>query len=495
MVKSNLTFWILAIALFLATRLINLTIIPIFTDEAIYTYWAQVALHDPANRFISLEDGKQPLFIWLAAITQKFISDPLVATRLVSFFSGFAATIGIYLLTRNLFNVRVAKLASLLYIILPFTLLYDRMALFDSLLTMLGIYAVLFTVKLAKDPRLDNSILAGFAIGLSMITKSSGSFFLYLMPFSLLLFNFKDKLYRANLIKLAGLALISLVISQIIYNSLRLSPLFYIISRKNLEFIRPLAEVIKNPFIFAGSNLTTLTGWIITYLGPLLFIIFVSSLLLGLAKKNPKIIYLGVLTSAPFFAEVIFSKVLYPRFVLFYFPYIIILIAQLVDLLIGEFTKFKKAIVVFFAVAVVMPAASSIKLITEPTSANIPLSDSGQYLNDWPAGGGVVEVVKFIKSQNQNQQIYVGTEGTFGLLPFALQIYFFGQNNVHIIGFWPVDENKLPVQITEAAKNNPTYFVFNENQKDITNSRLRLIDKFQKGIGNSYMRLYQITPQ
>lgn len=492
---SNLIFWALVFISYFATRLINLTIIPIFTDEAIYTYWAQVALNDPANRFISLEDGKQPLFIWLAAIAQIFISDPLVATRLVSVFSGFAATIGIYLLTRNLFNVRAAKLASLLYIILPFTLLYDRMALFDSLLTMLGIYAVLFTVKLAKDPRLDNSILAGFTIGLSMITKSSGSFFLYLMPFSLLLFNFKDKSYRANLIKLAGLALISLVISQIIYNSLRLSPLFYIISQKNSAFIRSTSEVIKDPFLYAISNLVTLTGWIINYLGPLLFIIFAASILYGTVKKNLKAIYLSVLILAPFFAEVIFNKVLYPRFILFYFPYMIILIAQFTEELTNVFAKYRRVVIVLFAIATAIPAANSAKLLTDPTSAKIPSSDTGQYLNDWPAGYGVRQVVDFIKSEDQNKQIYVGTEGTFGLLPFALQIYFFGQNNVHVIGFWPVDENKLPVQITEAAKNNPTYFVFNENQKDITNSRLRLIDEFQKGIGNSYMRLYQITPQ
>src|SRR3989338_640326 len=222
----DIPFWLIVTPIYFLTRLVNLKIIPIFTDEAIYTYWAQVALHDPIHRFISLEDGKQPLFIWVAAIFQKFIADPLVATRLVSVVAGFFSTVGIYLLAKNIFNDKVAKIASILYIILPLTLLYDRMALFDSLLTMFGIYAILFSVKLAKNPRLDWAMLSGIAIGAAMITKSSGVFFLYLLPASLLL--------KVKLVKWLHFALVVFVISQLIANSLRLSPLFYIIARKNL---------------------------------------------------------------------------------------------------------------------------------------------------------------------------------------------------------------------------------------------------------------------
>src|SRR3990172_229170 len=163
---QSLILWSSFSVLYFATRIINLKIVPIFTDEAIYTYWAQVALHDPANRFSSLEDGKQPLFIWIAAIFQKFISDPLIATRIVSVFAGFGSLVGIYLLSKVLFNAKVAKLSSFLYIVLPFTMLYDRMALFDSLLTMFGIWSIFLSVKMVEESRLDWAILNGFAIGL-----------------------------------------------------------------------------------------------------------------------------------------------------------------------------------------------------------------------------------------------------------------------------------------------------------------------------------------
>lgn len=492
--KTILVWLVLTISYFIS-RLINLKIIPIFTDEAIYTYWAQVALHDPANRFISLEDGKQPLFIWLAAVAQRFVNDPLIASRLISVLSGFGSLVGIYLLVKTLFNKKIATLACLLYIIFPFTLLYDRMALFDSLLTMLGIWSIFLAVKMAQSPQIDWALINGSIIGLAMITKSTGIFYLYLLPLSLVLFNFKEKDRNLRLLKWFGFTLVTVFLSQIIYNSLRLSPLFYIIERKNLEFIRPFSEVIASPLLFFYSNINSIVGWVIAYIGLPLFLIFIAVLIYGAVKKNSKIFYLLILILVPFFAEVFFNKVLYPRFVLFYFPYIIILLSWGILSILERFIKYKRYLILLIILSILIPSINSFKLLTNPKTATIAGSDAGQYLNDWPAGYGVEEIVRFIKKESKNQEVYISTEGTFGLLPYAIQIYFFDNNNVRISGFWPVDPNNLPVQILEVAQKNKTYFVFNENQKEIINPQLKFVEKYQKGRGNSFMRLYEVIPQ
>lgn len=485
---------ILAIFYFL-TRLINLDLIPIFTDEAIYAYWAQVALHDPANRFISLEDGKQPLFIWFAAISHKFVADPLIANRLISVLAGFGSLLAIYFLAKELFSKNTARIAALLYIILPFTLLYDKMGLFDSLLTMLGISSIFFSIKLIKDPRLDWALLAGISIGLAMITKSSGVFFLYYLPLSLILFNFKDKNRQTKFFKWLGFVLITGFISQIIYNSLRLSPLFYIIGRKNLEFIRSINEVVKDPFIFFTPNTIAMLDWLTEYLGWPLFIVLIAAAILPIANKNKTAVYLTLLVVFPFAAKVIFNKVLYPRFLLFYFPFVIILIAYFLSTLADRFPKATKFSKVLLILVLISPAYNSWMLLTKPLDAKIPKSDANQYLNDWPAGFGVKEITKLINNEPSDKEVYVATEGTFGLLPYALQIYFFNQKNVHILGFWPVDPDNIPAQVLEVAQNNKTYFVFNENQKEIKNPRLKFIARYQKGRGDSFMRLYEVIPQ
>lgn len=489
-------FLVALVILYFATRLTNLKIIPIFTDEAIYSFWAQVALHDPANRFISLEDGKQPLFIWLAAISQKFVQDPLIAGRLVSVFAGFGSLIGIYLLSKELFDRKTAILASFLYIILPFTLLYDRMALFDSLLTMFGIYTVWLSVKMVKSPRLDTAILNGAAIGFAMITKSSGNFFLYLLPFSLINFRFQQKRFTQLFTKWLGLSLLTVFISLVIYNSLRLSPLFYIIARKNLEFIRSYSEVIANPLEHFLTNINTLIGWIIAYIGLPLFIIFVAGVLYAVVRRNTKLLYLLILVIVPFVSEAIFNKVLYPRFILFYFPYIILIIAHATTSIVNDFKKSRNVLIFVFLSTLLMPGLTSFRLITNPTLAKIPQNDAYQYLNDWPAGFGISEVVDFLKQESRDKDVYVGTEGTFGLLPYALNIYFFNKNNVHIYSYWPVDVDKLPGEFMNFAKNgHKTYFIYYQSQKEITNPNLKLIAKYQQGIGQSFMRFYEVMSE
>ena len=493
--KSNTLILIGLVVFYFITRTVNLKIIPIFTDEAIYSYWAQVALHDPANRFISLEDGKQPLFIWLSAVSQNFIADPLLASRLVSVFAGFGSLIGIYWLSKELFTHKVATLAALLYIILPFTLLHDRLALFDSLLTMLGIWIVFFSQRLAKAPKLDNALLVAATIGAAQITKSSAAFFLYLLPASLIFFDFRGRTKLARFMRWLSFAALVVIFSQLIYNALRLSPLFYIIERKNYEFIKTFSEVLASFPDGLASNFKILVLWLFQYNGPFLIAIAAFVILLGIFKRNWSIIFLSIYSSAPFAAEVIFNKVLFPRFSLFYFPYLIILMSYGL-VAITSFKNRGKILWLFPIISLALPLFSSFRLLTDPPKAQIADVDRGQYLNNWPAGFGVDQIVNFIKDKaGSRQEVYVGTEGTFGLLPYALLIYTYGQSNIHITGFWPVDPNKLPAQILEFSQKYPTYFVFNENQKDIQNPHLKLLEKYQKGQGDSYMRLYQVVNQ
>src|SRR5574341_1123005 len=120
----------LLLGLYLLTRLTNLTQLPVFTDEAIYIRWSQIGSQDANWRFISLTDGKQPLFTWLAMITVRIFSDPLLAGRVVSVIAGFFTMIGVWVLAKEVFQKpRIAYLASALYVLSPFALVYDRMAL------------------------------------------------------------------------------------------------------------------------------------------------------------------------------------------------------------------------------------------------------------------------------------------------------------------------------------------------------------------------------
>lgn len=127
---------------YFAIRLFNLLSLPIFTDEAIYVRWAQIAAGDASWRFISLTDGKQPSFIWFAMVMLKFFEDPLLASRMVSVFAGFFAMIGMFFMGREVFkNTTIGIICAGLYVIYPMAVVYDRMALYDSLVSMFMVWS------------------------------------------------------------------------------------------------------------------------------------------------------------------------------------------------------------------------------------------------------------------------------------------------------------------------------------------------------------------
>src|SRR3989338_5478833 len=185
----------------LISRIINLKGIPIFTDEAIYIRWAQIGLNDPAHRYISLTDGKQPLMTWAMYPFLKLFEDPLIAGRLVSVLGGALSVIGIYILAKTLFDRKAAVFSVILYTISPFSMVYERLALMDSLLAMFGIWCLYLQVLLIKKLKLDVALILGITAGAAFLTKTSSSFFFFFFPFSLLIFAFEKKKKKKKIVK------------------------------------------------------------------------------------------------------------------------------------------------------------------------------------------------------------------------------------------------------------------------------------------------------
>ena len=466
--KKEILAGIGLIALFFATRLLFLSDFPIFTDEAIYVRWAQIASNDAAWRFISLTDGKQPMLIWAGMILIKYFSDPLVAVRLVSVICGFITMIGLFALTYELFKNKFASfLSPLLYIFYPFAVVYDRLALYDSMVSMFAVWAIYFSVLLARKIRLDVALILGFILGGGLLTKSSAIFSIYLLPFALILFDFKNKHWRNNLLKWIALALIAVILSQIFYNALRLSPFFHIIAEKNTIFVYPFGEWINHPFNFLIGNLKGLSGWLFTYLTPSYMLLIAVSLIAY--KKFPKEKILMILYFIlPFLALALFGKVIFPRFIYFMSISLIPLasagLIEVIDFVsnffkkrkINSFIAFSSLVIVFF---LLYPAKVTLDFIFNPARANIADADKRQYISEWPAGGGVRESIEFFKEEAANQRIFIGTEGTFGLMPAGLDIYLGKNPNITTRGYWPIND-EIPEEVLTFAKEIPTYFIF-----------------------------------
>lgn len=506
---TTLLIFLSIFALYFITRLTNIMSLPIFTDEAIYVRWAQIARQDAAWRFISLTDGKQPSFIWIAMNIMRIVDDPLLASRLVSVLAGFGTLIGVILLSLELFkkkrtgsvlnqifghlleSKKVGYIAGFIFVLFPFALVMERMAMYDALVACTMIWALYMEVLLVRYMRLDIALILGIVVGFALLTKTSGFFAIYLLPFSLLLFDFKHAHLKKRLIEWLFYAGTASVIAYAMYSILRLSPFFYIIDEKNGLFVYPLSEWIKHPLEYLYGNFNAIIGWYIKYLTiPFLFFAVFAFFI---RKNLPEKLLLLVWSLAPFVALGIFGKTLYPRFIFFMTVPMIVLGAFAIYNLMERFKNVFISVVVFL-LAVSFMIFADYFIIFKITHAPLPQADLGQYINSWPAGGGVSEMVEFFDNESKKSKIYVATQGTFGSLPTnAMEIYLGDNKNIETRGIYPLP-SELPSDLKEMAQEIPVYYVFNDSEYAPENWPVTLIAKYQKGIGDRHLSVYKVNP-
>jgi 4-amino-4-deoxy-L-arabinose transferase-like glycosyltransferase len=458
--KYKFEFLILAILtlVYFVSRFYSILSLPIFTDEAIYIRWAQIAKQDANWRFISLTDGKQPMFIWLMMISLRLIQDPLLAGRMVSIGAGFFTLIGMYFLGREIFKInKIGLVSSVLYVVFPMALVYDRMALYDSLVGSFAVWALFLIILLVRRVRMDVALILGMVVGGGVLTKTNAFFSIYLLPFSLLLFDWREKDKRKRLMKWAGLGLVSVFLVYGFYSILRLSPFFHIITEKNAIFVYPLKEWLAHPFEFFAGNMSAFFDWVNRYLTwPLLALSLLSFFISKSFFREKIVLFLWFLF--PLLALGFFGRTLYPRFIFFMILPLLPLVAYS---LVNICLKFRKAYlsIVFCLLFLTLALKTDYLILTDFAKSNIPVSDVNQYLIGWPAGRGVKEAVNFFEKEATKGKIYIATEGTFGLMPYAFEIYLVKNPNIKIEGYWPI-ENAIPAKVAEVSKEMPTYFFF-----------------------------------
>ncbi|MBI1919098.1 glycosyltransferase family 39 protein [Candidatus Microgenomates bacterium] len=485
---------LILIIFYFATRLYDIMGLPLFTDEAIYVRWSQIARYDANWRFISLTDGKQPSFVWLTMTMMKFVQDPLLAGRLVSVMAGFISLIGLFFLGREIFRSTWVGIASIaLYIIFPMALVYDRMALYDGLVGTFTIWGLYLQILVIRYLRLDTALLLGMVTGGGVLTKTSAFFSIYLLPCSLLLFNFFVKKRLVNFLRWMGLAVLAVILTYGYYSILRLSPFLHIINEKNSIFVYSFRDWLGHPWEFFWGNLLGEWDWFIKYVSWPVIALIAGSFLVYRQYTREKLLLL-VWFAVPFVALALFGRVLYPRFIFF-------MILPLLPLAALSFiflaTQLKKTLVVAILAFLLLLISfrTDYFILTDFARAPVPFQDLEQYINSWPAGGGLREIIAFLDKQAQKGKIYVASEGTFGSLPtYGVEIYLGDNKNVEKRGIWPLPKEGIEANLQEKAKTIPVYFIFNQTQVFPDKWPITFIARYQKGVGNSYMSLYQVNP-
>lgn len=471
--KKYLYLGIILVFYFLS-RLINLNSLPVFGDEAIYVRWAQIIKSVDTLRFIPLTDGKQPLFMWLNAILLKFIADPLIAGRLISVFAGAGILILLFLITGDI-------VTPFIYLLLPFSFFFDRLATADTLLSFFGVLSFYLSLRLAEKPSLDLSMLLGVSLGLAWLTKSPAIYFIVLSLVTFVLFQ-KDNLKKIYF------PLLSAFIALVIYNILRLGPAFSQIALRNKDYIWPLTEILKHPLdplIPHLHDTFTIYHFYLTLpvlLIPLLYLVF---------KKHIKFNFLFLVSSLWFFlpllANAAMAKVFTGRYILFVLPYLIILLSFFLQAIFNS-QYFFLVVLIFL-----LPVIRIIHLSVSPYTLSLPQTDSGYNLG-WTSGWGIKDCAEYLIDRSHSANVIVGTEGYFGTLPDGLQIYTNQIPQLTVFGVG-IDITEIPDKLIDAYQHgDEVYLLFNASRLKLNNSelsKLTLIRSFLKPDGDR-LNLYKL---
>lgn len=475
------------IALFFFTRTVNLHNFPIFSDEGIYIRWAKTAKQDPAWRFISLTDGRQPLQTWVTMVTLKaFPEDALVAGRLFAVIAGFAGLTGLFTLLFYLFGKKAAYIGAFLYIFTPYFLFYDRIALIDSAVNASCVWILFFSILLVKTLRLDVALLFGLLSGVALLSKSTAQLFIGLSLCAPIV-TFRKRIQEniSPLVNYVFLYGVVVTISFIIYNIQRLSPFFHYINEKNHTFILTFSEWIHNPFALFWSNIQTVPtyafwemGWILPFIAILGFI--------QLFKKNKNLtVYLLTWILVPYLVISFFNKIIFPRYLLFFASLFVIPAAYFLS-------QSKNKVLSFILVGFFFLSALffDYPILFQAHKLLFPPVDRGQYVEGITAVWGADELVQMIRERSTDKPAIVLAEGDFGLVGDVLNSYLKPTDRIDVKGTWPLTLNDILKQ-QENLKDHHIFVVFSHTQVIPQDYPLTLIKKFTKPSGDKVLYLFE----
>lgn len=274
---------LIIIIVYLVTRLVNLTLLPVFSDEALYMFWGWQVWEIPGRFWHPLTDAKQPFLTWLFGLGQNIFPDPLFGARFISVLTGLLTLLALWKIGNDFINRKAAILILISYLVSPIFIFFDRQALMESAITASAVWSLFFLLHLLDTHRLKYAIFLGLSLGLGFFTKSSAMIFLATTLIILCIKMAANKKLFYSL----SLSLITIIFVFVIVNlPLFFQPLYWETLATNSRWIYTLPEILKFPIHQWADNLLGNTQIAFLFLTPLIFIFALIGMHSALKAKS-----------------------------------------------------------------------------------------------------------------------------------------------------------------------------------------------------------------
>ncbi len=452
--KNSLIFPILCL-LFTTIASINLLKLPVYLDEGIYLYWSYLFSKNPDFAYVSLQDGKTPLFMWIVAAFHNFTQNFLFSSRFLSVLACTATLICWLVIIRQISSKKGAFLFWLLFASCPFIYLVGRMGFVDSLMTAFISLSLMFLVlaKIKLDKNLFGmflilSTLSGIALGLGFMTKTTTKLFLYtellILGFWLVEYLIKKEFKKA-IVLLVGILAIFGFYNELVnfirvggyrnWDLIRSREGYYIYTVPQvIGFIRKwdavgmvISWLVHAPFLFQYS---------IIYLGGTL-LFYILGIIQIIKHHKP---YLWLVFYSLFSLAVIFlsGRQIASRY---FFPVVpsILAISVFGFLYLIKFKSWTKKLSIAL---IILLAIQSSWMIFNPLHALYAYDDESYFVSTDLSALGLPDVIHTLKPNSQNT--VVGVSGIWGVAEASRVIL--EENGIDAIKIDPVIQESTPKQ-------------------------------------------------
>jgi hypothetical protein len=373
---------------FLATRLVSLTALPIFLDETGHIRWA-VWISQGHKLEKPWQYGKG-LPIFVNALVFPWARDHyLWASRALSVLFGAGTLLGTILLGRRLGGPPVGWLAGALYVVCPYALLYDRLALTDPALGTFAVLVALLSLHVAEGGPRRDGVLLGIALALAVFSKALGAL-LFFAPLAAVLLIAPSRLRRPGTLATAY----AVVIALTAYALLRYFQV-------TATFRVAVGKEAGGPLAHLKDNLPMCTAWLRNYWTNGLIALGLIAVARATFQRSRPALFLTVFLAVPVLALAAMADIWFPRYLVFLNGPFAALAAWGAH---GFWTALRPGLgrVVGSAVLLlaVLPAARlDLDILHDPSRAALDDSDRFQFVTGWPSGYGVRDTIAFVHAE------------------------------------------------------------------------------------------------
>lgn len=412
-------------------RLAFLTTLPIYYDEAVHISLARIPLFVP--KYFDAFVHARWLNVMLLTLFQPLGLESLWLSRAVTVLLSLLTAAATYYMGRWVGGRTTARLALLIYAVMPFAYFYDRQAMSDPIMATFGALGLVFAIRAQTGLRLRDAVLAGILFSLSTLTKFSGGLYLAL-PLALAALMPSPNRRRAW-----GLAILQVVITAILFGSI-----FYLAWKENGGTTESVGAQnwchspqcsgqfnISQALGLTQLNLGYYLSSILPFYTPVIWLLALLAVFIALLERDRKLLFLTIPAFLFILPYLPIADLFPPRYYIHTLVPLAVLAAvgarwcwQRLTLMTPSFQRASQGAL---ALALFVPALwLEGWQATGPFSAPLAAWEATQYEAGWPSSRTVARVAGALEQlqARSGQRINVIVDHTVGYMPLEMYAYW-----------------------------------------------------------------------